>query len=351
MLGRLRARAAAGEPLDARTVPDDDGRRAAEDAALRESAVADAVVDAVVERPIPNVVSAAWELELLIAGAVTFALFQLPGSIDTLREWLLARVGGRGAFAVILGYVYAKAIVYSLIAAFVTNLAARAYWVGLVGLHSVYPRGVKWDQLGMGPISLETYRARISSLPAVMSRVDNFASVIFSFAFLIVTSFLFSVISLSVLGGLAYVLSASLFGNRDILPVVYAVMLGGVLVLSTAALLDKYVSRRLDPGGAAHRRLRATLRFTSRASGMTIFGPIFFTLFSNVGRHRMMLLFYVALLGSLSVVVFEMLGSMGALKTGSPLYVPEDEEVRGVVASYYESLRAPDPVSVAPTVW
>jgi hypothetical protein len=132
--------------------------------------------------------------------------------------------------------------------------------------------------------------------------------------------------------------------------VMYGLMFVLLLAMSVAGLLDKYVSKRLDPAGAAHRRLRGMVRFVARANGMTVFGPIFFTLFSNIGRHRMLLLFYVALFGSLSVVVFEMLASLGVLRSGSPRYVPESAEVHAVVAAHYESLGRPDPLSMAPTI-
>jgi hypothetical protein len=308
------------------------------------------VASAIEERTIPNIVSAAWELELLIAGAVTFALFQLPGSVEELRNWLSARVSGTGEYAMIMGLLYAKAIVYSLIAAFVVNLAARAYWVGLVGLHSVFPRGVRWDQLGMGPASQETYRKRIASLPAVMSRVDNFASVIFSFAFLIVVSFIFSVIALAALGGLAYAISTAFFGGTHTSTIVYTV--SGVLAigLATVGLLDKYAGPRMDPAGAPFRRLKAATRLAISASGMSILGPILLTLMSNVGRYRMMLLFYVALLVPLMLATVEFLGRAGALRGGMPRYVPYDADASGVDADHYESLRPAGALADVPTI-
>jgi hypothetical protein len=301
---------------------------------------------AVVERPIPNIVSAAWELELLIAGAVTFALFQLPGSVEGLRNWLSVRVSGAGEFAMFMGLLYAKAIVYALIVAFVVNLSARAYWVGLVGLHSVFPRGVRWDQLGMGPVGRQQYRERIASLPAVMSRVDNFASVIFSFAFLIVACFLFSVLALSVTGGLAYLVSVTLFCGEHVSTMLYAWTGTIVGFLAIVGLLDKYVGARLDPSSASYRRLQRAVRVAAVASGMTILGPILLTLMSNVGRHRMMLLFYVALLVPLSIATLEFLGRLGALRGGLPLYVPEEADVRGVDVDHYETLRPRDALFV-----
>jgi hypothetical protein len=249
-----------------------------------------------------------------------------------------------------MGVLYAKAIVYSLIGAFVTNLAARAYWVGLVGLHSVYPRGVRWDQLGMGPLSLAMYRERIASLPVVMSRVDNFASIIFSFAFLIVATFLISVFVFGLLGSMAYAISAVLFDGKHVARMLYGTMAAAAAVMAVVGLTDKYAAKRLDPSGRAHRWLRTALRVTARTSGMTLLGPIFLTLLSNIGRHRAMLLFYVAFMGSISVAMFDFMQSVGVLRSGWPRFVPAEEDVRGVDASHYESLAGRDAFSTVPTI-
>lgn len=88
-----------------------------------------------------------WELELLISGAVTLGLLQLPGRVDALYRSLDARVSTESATALLLGYEFAKIILYLLIASFVLHLVARAYRVALIGLHAIFPGGIRWSEL------------------------------------------------------------------------------------------------------------------------------------------------------------------------------------------------------------
>ena len=226
------------------------------------------------ERSLPTQVSAAWELELLIAGAVTFALVQLPAQVDAVRDAFASRIGSRESeIAVILGVAYLKAALYSLIFGFVVNLSARAYWVGLVGLHSVYPRGVQWDRLGMGPVATALYRRRIASLPSVIARVDNFASIVFSFTFLIAMTVGLSVLGLGVAGAIAWVLARLLFGGEHLALIVY--LLGALLVVpgTVASVVDKRIGGRLHPGDTTWRRLERMLGSLTWFNGSTLLGP------------------------------------------------------------------------------
>lgn len=305
---------------------------------------------AVAEQPIPTVVSAAWELELVIAGGVTFALFQLPGSLDAFRLWAEPRATQGAMFAVFLAYVYAKIMVYVLIAAFVTNLAARAYWVGLVGLHSVFPRGVVWEKIPMGPAMSESYRARMASLPKLIARIDNFASVVFSFGFLVVAVCIFSLAASTVIGTVSWGISTLVFRGRYGLIVFETLMLFLALPLAAIALVDKRYGPRWAPDSTAGRRLRRLVRATTRINGAALFGPIYYTLATNLKRGVMRALFYVAFFSALCIALGEFLVRLGAVAGGSPRYMPDDEAIRTVRADYYESLRTAESSTRVPTI-
>ncbi len=296
-----------------------------------------------------TVVSAAWELELVIAGGVTFALFQLPGSLENARSWLNTRATSIPAVVVEMAFVYIKITVYVLLGAFLLNLTARAYWVGLVGLHSVFPRGIDWEKQRMGPASRDVYRERLPSLPAVIGRVDNFASIIFSFAFLIVIVVIFSLASVGVFGGVAWGVNAVFFGGRSVVsfPMVAVVL---ALPLATLGIVDKTLGPRWPADSVAGRRLRRLVRVVSTMNGASIFGPILLTLFTNLRRGVMSALFYATFFAACALGVAELFLRLGIVAAGSPRYVPDNAEVRGVVADYYESLRGADSPPAVPTI-
>jgi len=95
--------------------------------------------------------SPTWELELLISGAVLFALFQIPSALTSFFTRIEPHATATMMSVLLVMQMYVKAIVYALIASFVVHLIARAYWVGLVGLHSVFPKGVRWENFKWVP--------------------------------------------------------------------------------------------------------------------------------------------------------------------------------------------------------
>src|SRR5262245_61517168 len=94
-----------------------------------------------------------WELEMVIAGAVVFALVQLSQAMDAGFDRLAPHLPTGGLAALVLLTYYSKGILYALIACFLLNVAARAYWAGLLGLDAVFPEGIRWERLRYGPIT------------------------------------------------------------------------------------------------------------------------------------------------------------------------------------------------------
>jgi len=73
------------------------------------------------------------------------------------------------------------AIAYVLACGFVAHLAVRAYWVGLVGLKSVYPNGVRWDRTPtLGPHQRERLQHTWKPIDHSIARSDRLASILFS---------------------------------------------------------------------------------------------------------------------------------------------------------------------------
>lgn len=43
----------------------------------------------------------------------------------------------------------------------------RGFWIGLLGLESVFPEGIRWDRLKLGPATIKRYRVSIGALAGV----------------------------------------------------------------------------------------------------------------------------------------------------------------------------------------
>lgn len=121
------------------------------------------------------------EIELIISGLTTVALFTLPGWLfERIAEhhthlsltWL---VGSTSMLLVLTG------LCYGLGTCFLLHLMARAYWVGLIGLRTVFPRGINWERTpGVGPVTRERYRKSLPDLGTAIERSDRLASSLFA---------------------------------------------------------------------------------------------------------------------------------------------------------------------------
>ena len=93
------------------------------------------------------------EVELLISAALLFGLMQLPGRLETSWNAINPTLTEGSGVMVFLLYFYMRVMAVTLIGAFALHLVTRAYWVGLVGLDSVFPEGVDWDRVNHGPVA------------------------------------------------------------------------------------------------------------------------------------------------------------------------------------------------------
>lgn len=139
-----------------------------------------------------------WEVEILIVGFVLVILFNIP---DTLSLELTKIQEGfsvkeEGDFLIwFVGFLtlgIISRIVHILIISFSLYLGLRGFWVGVLGLSSVYPDGINLKRLNFNKI----FNKQISqyNFNDFIIKIDNICSSIFSFSFLIS----FSIVSLCI---------------------------------------------------------------------------------------------------------------------------------------------------------
>jgi len=292
-----------------------------------------------------------WELELLISGAVVFALLQLPGQVDAWYERLRPTLAEVGSGGISMLYLYVKLILYTLIGSFLLHLAIRAYWVGMIGLESAFPAGIRWERTQLGPVGRQVQQRRIPSLQAFIDRADRAASVVFGMGLTSALLFLLSIVLGGLAWGAALAVSRVFFGGRHM----NGVLLALGLLVSVPQMLLSVVDRRLEgrvaPGSRRWRALERAYSWLYVVQGSALFAPAMLTLFSNFGRRRAVPVF-VAVMYSLVAfaLVKDVLVARGRVSADAYLFVPENPGRLGVEADYYEDKRGAGEVVTLPSI-
>lgn len=227
-----------------------------------------------------------WEMELLLSGAAVFAMVQLAQALPGWALYLLPRLDVQLQEITRLMLVYANAAVLVLAATFVLHLVLRAYWVGLTGMNSVYPDGMKWDAVRAGPIAKALMLRRWPNTADAIERADNRATVVFSVGIGMALIFVPIMLAVSILYLLASGI-AWLFGMPDALIYLFFGLTAAWMTPYFAALaLDKLVGRRLRPDGWLYRATARVIAIYSATGMARESNPLVALYSSNVGERR-----------------------------------------------------------------
>ena len=136
---------------------------------------------------LPRHTTPTWEVELLISGVAVFAMLQLPGWLDDRFFALRPRFGQGWELPLFLTYVYLKSAAVILSITFALHLLLRAQWIAQVGMHSVFPAGIQWDRMRIGPVQREVEQTRYGNADIAIDRADNRATIVFAYGVMLAT--------------------------------------------------------------------------------------------------------------------------------------------------------------------
>ncbi len=282
-----------------------------------------------------------WEVEMLISGVAVFAMLQLPGLLDDAVFALRPRFEERWQVLLILAYMYAKGAALILALTFVAHLLLRARWIALVGMHSVYPDGIRWDQLRIGPILRSLEQAREKPFPDIIEAADNRATVVFAVGVMLamfVVVIAAVAISLSVAAMLLSGISSGWLSTDAVLMGLLAL---AMVPFMLAMLLDRMAGKRLTPGSFGHRSLTWLLRLYTRLGFSRNANPVMALLASHGGDRKVVLgttglLFLALALAASSLTVKRqpaLLGNYGLF--------PTDRALPALDNAHYDDQRNP----------
>jgi hypothetical protein len=304
-----------------------------------------------IENPpaLPPRTTPTWEVELLISGVAVFAMLQLPGWLDDAMFAVEPRLDQQWRMVAILAYIYSKSAAVVLAATFALHLLLRAQWVAQMGVHSVFPDGIRTNQARMGPIQREIESQSADDPEAAIERADNRASI--TFAFGVTIAMMIVVVCICFCGAmlLATLLSKAFGLHMDTLLVVGALLMLMALPVFIAVSADYYLKDRIKPGTALHRWVSATIRLYTRLGMGRRSNRILATLMTNQSEKRTLLLLTGIMLLAIIGVFIAYLAMVSKLDAGSYSLFPDTRQLR-IDAAHYDDQRNPNRAAATPYI-
>ncbi|MEQ9310781.1 MAG: hypothetical protein RLN90_15090 [Balneolaceae bacterium] len=196
-----------------------------------------------------RVAEQSWEPELLISGLAIFATIQIPQYVMDFYQYYRFNLQLDSGFIdelmpmLVVGVVLTALKVLSI--AFVFHFIVRAFWVGLMGLRSVFTEGIQYDKLEYSELYRSEMKKRIGTQDSFLLAADRLASLIFSTAFLFVlymigVGFLYSVFFL-LMNGVKLMVSEEIFDLYSTIILISAgVLLISISIVSLVLNMKKY---------------------------------------------------------------------------------------------------------------
>jgi hypothetical protein len=137
-----------------------------------------------------------WEAELLVSAVAIFAILKSFAVLDWLIiqfiDYLDPNQYEIGYFILVCGYL----AIGILGAMFAIHFAFRAYWIGLVGLNSVFP-DYGLEDSAYSPIYTKKILGVLPKINDSIAKIDELCSVIFSAAFAFMMIYLYATVTAS----------------------------------------------------------------------------------------------------------------------------------------------------------
>lgn len=138
-----------------------------------------------------------WEAELLVSAVAIFAILKSFSVMNWLIIYFIDNLEPAQYticyFIIVCGYM----AIGILAAMFTIHFALRAYWIGLVGLNSVFP-DYGLEDSAYSPIYTKKILGVLPKISTSISKIDELCSVIFSAAFAFMMIYLYITVTASI---------------------------------------------------------------------------------------------------------------------------------------------------------
>ncbi|WP_422858962.1 hypothetical protein ACOKFD_16705 [Flagellimonas sp. S174] len=278
-----------------------------------------------------------WEAELLVSAVAIFAILKSFGAIDWLVIEFIDNLDPSqyliGYAVVVCGYL----AVGVLACMFIIHFALRAYWIGLVGLNSVFPDYSLKDSV-YSSIYTEKLLQILPKLPKTIAKVDELCSVIFSAAFSLMMIYLYFTLVATL-----YLIIFNLL--KDLVPywilLIPAYIIGLIFIIGVLISIPANMKRNHQK-----KRLQHVFFVYSSFGNKLLYGPLYknimqiFMIFgSNFKRKKSLVRLVIVM--SLAGVCFGGI-RMGQSNYGYLIVGLENTDTTRIENSYYATTNTSD---------
>ena len=136
-----------------------------------------------------------WNPELIISGFAIYATLSLPSIIQDIYNYYISNYQidngfGNELMPMLICAVFIT-ISQMLSFAFIVHFILRAFWVGYLGVISVFPTGINFDRITTyGEYGKNKLRERMQNLDVLALKLEKASSVIFGIAIIITLQFI-----------------------------------------------------------------------------------------------------------------------------------------------------------------
>ena len=215
-----------------------------------------------------------WEPEILISGGILFSLFQAKSALVVVHNqfYPLALHG----FKIIL--LFFTLSISALTVGFTLHLITKSFWIALLALKSVFPKGINNKRIKYSENFWE--RAAIDlTLNTKISKVGNASSLLFTISFLAL---------FIVLGILVYFIIWLIIGSfiYDILPFPMEILMVALLILP---LIDFITFGALKKSSSISKLYYPNYKLVSYITLSFLYREILYTFISNIPKKNISL--------------------------------------------------------------
>jgi hypothetical protein len=235
-------------------------------------------------------------------------------------------------------FVFAKSVSLVLAITFTLHILLRGLWAAVLGLHSVYPDGVRWENVKAGPIFKRVSQEKTPTLPVLISRLDNTASVVFALGAVLLQVTVIAAIGQFVSLGLVAVIHAT---TGFEVPLTWLFGMLGILFLGSLTLattIDKRKGDSLAPESRAARVIERVARFVSVVGMSRTMGPMMLTFTSRAGQTRGTIGILLLLYAVFGIVLVQVLNTLGVWSLDGYRFLSRSGP-GVIVPSYYQDQR------------